>query len=479
MRKKIALIIIAVVLILVLPSSFIVVGFFTPSRFATTYYGALGTMYERLKQTEGRKIVIVGTSGVAFGVDSELVEGELQAAGLDYKVVNFGLYGALGTKLMLDLSREHVQEGDIVIFMPEIHAQPLSLYFSAKETWCAADGNFSLLAELDRDNLGQMVGAFPAYVGDKFFYMDEGTQAAPSGVYAAHVFDERGDLKNFDRPQNVMQGGVDTNNPITLDPKIIAPNFIDYVNDYCTEISERGATMLYSFSAMNEASVVSDEVEIEEFYSFIVQNFKFEVIGDPHTYIMEKEWFYDSNFHLNESGMTARSIHLVNDLKNYLGVTAPTRTPYPDLPELPVQNVQTGNGDNTFAGYFTYIEEDDGYKIIGVNADMVLPEQVVIPFSYNGKTVTSFDASVFAGNTNIKEITVQTNIVALRDKSFEGCVNLQKLILQQPDPTKLGVGRGLLTGADQCKIYVKKSSYSQYLGDYFWSVYGGRYESVE
>ncbi len=479
MKKKVALIVVAVALILVLPISLVVVGFLTPSRFAATYYGALGTMYERIKRTEEKKIVIIGTSGVAFGVDSALVEGELQAAGLNYKVVNFGLYGALGTKLMLDLSRNHINEGDIVIFTPEIHAQSLSTYFSARETWYAADSNFSLLTELDGDSLAQMVGGFPAYAADKFFYLDEGTQAAPSGVYASHVFDERGDLKSFSRPHNTMPNGVDINNPIVLDSGLFAPDFIDYVNEYCAEISNRGATMLYSFSAMNEASVVSDEAALEAFYSFITKNFNFEVISDPHTYIMEKEWFYDSNFHLNESGMTARSIHLVNDLKNHLGVTAPTQTAYPEMPKLPAQSAPTGEGDNSHAAYFTYEADGDGYKIIGVNADMVLPERVIVPFSYNGKTVTSFTASAFAGNTSIKELTVQTNITTLHNHSFDGCTNLRKLVLEQTDPTKLGVGRGLLEGADNCTIYVKKSSYSQYMGDYFWSVYGGRYESVE
>ena len=60
---------------------------------------------------EGKKIVIVGGSSVAFGFDSQKIEQAFPG----YKVVNFGLYADLGTKVMLDLSEDHISEGDIVI----------------------------------------------------------------------------------------------------------------------------------------------------------------------------------------------------------------------------------------------------------------------------------------------------------------------------------------------------------------------------
>ena len=86
----------------------------TPSQYSNAFVGALNEKYDRLYSIEEEKIVIVGGSSVAFGVDSAMIE---KYTGMP--VVNFGLYAALGTKLMLDLSRGAIGEGDIVILSPE------------------------------------------------------------------------------------------------------------------------------------------------------------------------------------------------------------------------------------------------------------------------------------------------------------------------------------------------------------------------
>ena len=110
-------------------------GRLIPPQYSETYYGALSDLYSRLKETQGKKIVVLGNSNVAFGVDSALAERLLREGGLDYSVCNFGLYGSLGTKMMCELAYEEIGAGDVVIFTPELFAQSLSTYFSAEEAW--------------------------------------------------------------------------------------------------------------------------------------------------------------------------------------------------------------------------------------------------------------------------------------------------------------------------------------------------------
>lgn len=82
--KKIALTIVTVILcVLIMPVIVICADVLTPVQFADTYYGELQQMLERLTKTSGKKIVIIGNSNVAFGVDSALLEDELRADGLD------------------------------------------------------------------------------------------------------------------------------------------------------------------------------------------------------------------------------------------------------------------------------------------------------------------------------------------------------------------------------------------------------------
>ena len=72
---------------------------------------------EKLKTTQGPKIVLVGGSNVAFGVDSALMEDLLSQAGESYTVCNFGLYAAVGTSAMLSLSEKYLNAGDRVVLL--------------------------------------------------------------------------------------------------------------------------------------------------------------------------------------------------------------------------------------------------------------------------------------------------------------------------------------------------------------------------
>ena len=105
--------------LLIIPLALIITAVVLPSKYAQSYYAELGEMYGKLKTSSGKKIVIVGNSNVAFGVYSDYLELMLSESGEDYTVCNFGLYGTIGTKVMLDLSENYISEGDIVLFRSE------------------------------------------------------------------------------------------------------------------------------------------------------------------------------------------------------------------------------------------------------------------------------------------------------------------------------------------------------------------------
>ena len=482
MKTKIASILSAIFIILIMPISLLIVGFFTPAQFSETYYGALSPMYEKLKDSERKKIIIVGASSVPFGIDSALAEQKLNEAGADYDVINFGLYGAIGSKVMLDLAFDHIGEGDILIYAPEPHEQCMSLYFSANEFWYAADSDFSLLFNVGEDNKDAVVGAFIGYTSSKYKYIVAGKEAEGSGIYARSSFDENMDLKNYDRRQNIMAGGVDKVNPITLDMSKVSEEYIKYVNDYFDRIRKKGAVPLMSFPAMNREGIETDNLEktVEEYYYFIENNFKGEILANPYSCIMDKEWFYDSNFHLNESGMTVFTVSLINNIKNYLGINVKTDVDLPEKPEISQGAVDNpdATGDNSMVDYFNYEETSEGYVIVGVKEDRSLPTSVIVPMSYNGKKVITFNSDVFAGNTEIVEITLQKNISSIKNDSFNGCTALEKIFIKETDPTKISIGHGLLNGADLCFIYVEENCLSSFIGNYFWRVYADKTRAV-
>ena len=220
-RRKIAAIVLSCLFVLfAVCSPFIgiyIAGQCVPAQYTQTYYGALANLYARLKNTTGKKIVVIGNSNVAFGVDSALAEKLLREAGMEYSVCNFGLYGALGTKMMCELAYEQIEKDDVVIFTPELVAQSLSTYFSVEEAWYALDGDRSMYKGFSRESKSALAAGYIGYTAKKFALYEKGTPAAGSGVYASSSFDERGDLKNYARPYNIMPDGVDVNNPIVFE----------------------------------------------------------------------------------------------------------------------------------------------------------------------------------------------------------------------------------------------------------------------
>ncbi len=70
--------------------------------------------HEALETTAPPRIILVGGSNVAFGIDSEKMENELHLS-----VVNTGLHAGIGLPYMLNDVKPYLKEGDTIIIIPE------------------------------------------------------------------------------------------------------------------------------------------------------------------------------------------------------------------------------------------------------------------------------------------------------------------------------------------------------------------------
>ena len=161
--KIVSIVILSLIIVLtpvILPAVLI---FRLPDQYAHTFHGELDEKFDRLNSIDEPKIVVVGGSSVAFGLDSKKLE---EYTGMP--TVNFGLYAALGTKLMLDLSLSGIGEGDIVVVSPEMDPETLSLYFSSGATLMAIDGDHSIIKHIKRSDKLKMLGAAWDFLLDKW-----------------------------------------------------------------------------------------------------------------------------------------------------------------------------------------------------------------------------------------------------------------------------------------------------------------------
>jgi hypothetical protein len=417
--------------LLLVPIVLLLSVFCLPSQYEKSYMGELKYKYNRLKNTDGKRIIIVGGSGMAFDVDSSLIKENFP----EYEVVNLGMYAALGTASVLDMAISKVHDGDLVIFAPEQSKQTLSGYLGGDYAWQALDGAFYLLPYFfnSEKNISLMLAAFPRFAMEKLRLFITASAPDPDSVYRKSAFNEYGDIADL-LPQNVMIRGYDKNMEISYDNDMISADYIDYLNDCCSLISKKGGTLLFAYCPANRQAVselidTSDKsTALDDYAHFLSEHLSFEIIGNPHNSVMDSEWFYDTNFHLNSSGKKLYTRQLIRDLKAYLSDSSLTAIEIPQKPALLYDSS---------------------------------PETKVLI------------AGTYSNNTTITSITIDEDISMIEDYAFKGCASLKEIHIKNTVPSSIRIGQHLLDGTD-ANIYVPTKALSLYKTDYRFSQYSDR-----
>lgn len=455
MKRRIVTILL---LVMLLPLGLVLFGASLPEYYGESYYAQLPELYEKLKSTEGKKVVVLGGSNVAFGMNSAQMEQILADCGYDYTVCNFGLYAAVGTGAMLELSDDYLTEGDIVILAIEPTSETFSSYFGATAFWKCAETKPEMVLELNRSQQSNLVGNYISYVQERAEIHSSGILPQADGVYAKASFDENGDMV-YDRAGNAMLLGYDTANPIDLANVVLEESFVEQVNEYILAAQRNGATVLMSFSPMNRGAMV--DVSEETIYSYfckLQESFSCRIISDPNSYIMDSGWFFDSNFHLNNAGAAIRTHQLACDLLNYLGCFRDVPFVEPEMPDSIARMPEDYVESTDFL--FEPVGEN-GFRVSGLTEEGNQKNSLVVPSVHDGKPVVEISAEAFSGNTTITELTLPETIAAIPDGAFRGCDRLVRLVLLHRSTTP-AVGDGLLEGADDLVIYVPSDAYHLY-----------------
>lgn len=485
MKKLVITLVTIALALLIIPLTLLGFAFGLPAQYDLSFYGGMKIKYDRLKSTKESKVVVIGGSSVAFGLRSDILEEQL-----GMPVVNFGLYANLGTKYMLDVAEDYINQGDIVIIAPEQNSQALSLYFNGEAVWYTADSDFSLLTKVKSEDRGEVAKNFLTYTSGKFGYW-RSTKPCPEGVYNVYSFNEYGDI-SYERANNIMANGYDTGTPISFETSVISQDFIDYLNTYNKTATKKGATVYYSFCPMNASALSQTDTDsISNYYDYLNDSLDCQILGNPLTRILDEGWFYDSNFHLNDAGAVYYTRQLALDIKSELDDYSGVTVGVPSMPQaeqggidndaissaladaaaifnLSLTSIKTENGTVTTSGW----------QIDGLTEEGAKLTEIVIPDAIAGLPVKTIASGAFAGNTTVQKITFGLNISSVGQNAFDGCTSLTAIYITSNDPNSYNVSSTVLEGADNCYIYVPVDVYySRYLTDYFWGALTARLKS--
>lgn len=287
-------------------------------QYTTSYNAALIDKRERIAAIEEPKIVLVGDSNLAFGINSQMIE---EAMGMP--VVNYGLHGSLGQVLAAEMVKPYIREGDIIVLAPTSYDRVDDPDYVL--AWLTIEDHVSLWMDLPASAYDDLVFAFPTYLKRAITLWISGGGNQPIGVdniYSRNSFNEYGDIGS-PRPDNVMvndlEGALADENLVSFQSTGLTLDNQTYWNSLNDYVLSQGATLYMSSPPILIEAYVGD---IEVVQAQLEGGLEFPVISELKDYIFPFEYLYDTPFHLNDIGTTHRTNQLIEDLKSAIAVGA-------------------------------------------------------------------------------------------------------------------------------------------------------------
>ncbi len=259
------------------------------------------------------RILFVGGSNLAFGLDSSLVRQELGR-----RPVNTGLHAGLGLRLILDLARDHVADGDVVVISPEYELftdLPTTTLETQLLLHCPEAAPLvirSWRGFLDRDAF-HYAGEFTR---QGFRWLRHRGRREDDGPYRRDAFNEFGDVIG-----HCALPGKDISRHPPLQVEV-SPSSLEkslaLLNRFGSDCRERGASVYLSFPPVPQDQLPGTDAAVRQIESALHRDLAFPIIDDPRQATLPPHEFFDTHYHLSAEGRERRTRRLLDHLSQHL-----------------------------------------------------------------------------------------------------------------------------------------------------------------
>lgn len=273
---------------------------------------AYADKYMRLVSSQGKRLIIVGGSNLAFGLNCQM----LSDAFPDYAIVNLGGSYLYGLRPALDILKNNVRQDDLVIFAPEYY----DTMFATVETdtisnWEYVESNYDILNDIDLLNNRTFLTSYVDYLNKKRSILP-GHQTNVDNVYGRYVMNIYGDI-------TTPRVHKSDNMPDLPNEYLITEEGMRRINDCLRTLTDKGATCLWSYPVMTYGAFSAEITEAAT--SKFVEKLKASldsncctVISEIMDYFVDPSLTYDSVYHLTLEGTALRTDQLIQDINGYL-----------------------------------------------------------------------------------------------------------------------------------------------------------------
>jgi len=308
---------------------FLLIGFtlFVFYRKQNTFYSKdnyLASLIDKnnlLKNTNPPRLIFIGASNLAFGIDSEKMQNEF-----GMPVINMGIHGNLGLAFLLNNVRKYLQTGDIVILAIEYY-----------------------LGEFDYNTVNYAVNVFPESEEYVDYGLDYYKQKVNYTFNEIHLYRKKLQNKFFGKKLNLKELKINTENDMNLfDTAIYARNkfnangdvishldkeplkeikgrillekkdydeYMDMLNEFYEYAVNKGAKVYFTFPSYPESELVKYKRVISDYNEELKENLKIDILNSPEDMAYPDSLFFDTVYHLNKQGREKRTDYTISLLK--------------------------------------------------------------------------------------------------------------------------------------------------------------------
>lgn len=267
---------------------------------------------ELLKNTPSPRIIFVGGSNLAYGLDSKRIKDSLQL-----NPINTGIHINLGLKYMLENTLQYIKPGDIIVLSPEYQQFYGDL----------ADGGmelFSLVIDvvpqsrnlLDYKQYFKLIQLIPQFAQSKLqprFLFLKYPHDTIVGRYDRKAFNQFGDA--------TLHWKLLAENPkpypaiTTSFNKDALQSLIQFRNS----LYQKKAKLYITFPGYQFTSYKINIIQIKQVQQKLKEN-HFVLISTPEEFRMPDSLMFDTPYHLTKKGVDLRTSLLIKDLKKVINL---------------------------------------------------------------------------------------------------------------------------------------------------------------
>ena len=283
------------------------------TRWQGDYMFALIDKFDKLKTEKSPKMILIGGSNLAFGMDSEAI-----SKYYDMPVINMGLHAGIGLRFLLEGVKPYLKKNDFVIIVPEYShfyntylgfgadLTPVLLYIYPEGARYLTPQQFlMILSELPRyatDNL------YEAYISGRAFQKHE------QGIYARNNFNRYGDMTAHWAEQSYIDYQYADLPVQQMDKKMLKE-----LEQYILFCQSKGVEVVILPPAIVNTEAQSMKGDIEQVTQYFAKKTN-RAYGyfHPERYALPDSLGYDTRYHFLKSGIDIRVQYFIEDLDKFL-----------------------------------------------------------------------------------------------------------------------------------------------------------------